>query len=432
MVEFDPLLDSSSMSAQDWAAIAMAVKENYHLFDGFVILHGTDSLAHTASALSFMMSNLGKPVILTGAQAPIFALQSDAVDNLLGSLIIAGTFVIPEVALFFHHKLYRGNRTTKVSSSSFEAFASPNCEPLAKVSGLGIAVNWALVLRPTSIAEFDVTTDLDTTHVACLRVFPGIKPEMVDAVLRLPGLRGLILETFGMGNVPGGADGPLTRVVRDAIARGVVVINVSQCVSGFASPVYAPATHLGRAGVIFGLDLTVEAALTKLSYLLARPGPPSPADVAAQLTRSLRGEITELPTTSFSHPSSPLDSAAQRLTPAQTAFAALGYAIQRHDISAVRELLAGEGTLKLLTRADYAGNTAVHLAAISGDATIMRELLQRGASVHERNRADNSPLFLATLSGQEDCAALLRQAGAHLSVEELEHGPWRQITARST
>src|SRR5690606_31451788 len=108
-----------------------------------------------------------------------------------------------------------------------------------------------------------------------------------------------------------------------------------------------------------------------------------------------------------------------------------GYAIQRHDISAVRELLAGEGTLKLLTRADYAGNTAVHLAAISGDATIMRELLQRGASVHERNRADNSPLFLATLSGQEDCAALLRQAGAHLSVEELEHGPWRQITARS-
>ena len=424
MLEFDPLLDSSSMSAQDWAAMAMAVKDNYHLFDGFVILHGTDSLAHTASALSFMMSNLGKPVILTGSQAPIFTLQSDAVDNLLGSLIIAGTFIIPEVALFFHHKLYRGNRTTKVSSSSFEAFASPNCEPLAKVNGLGIDVNWSLVLRPTTIAEFNVATDLDTAHVACLRVFPGIKPEMVDAVLRLPDLRGLILETFGMGNVPGGADGPLTRVIRDAIQRGVIVINVSQCVSGFVSPVYAPGTHLGRAGVIFGLDLTVEAALTKLSYLLARPNL-SRADVAAELTRSIRGEMTELPTTTFSHPSSPLDSAASRLTPAQSAFAALGYAIQHEDMPSVQGLLEGDGA-QLLTQADYAGNTALHLAAVSGNVAIMRELLQRGASVHERNRADNSPLLLATLCGKDDCASLLKQAGAHLSAEEVERGPWRK------
>ena len=424
MLEFDPLLDSSSMGAHDWAAMAMAVKDNYHLFDGFVILHGTDSLAHTASALSFMMSNLGKPVILTGSQAPIFTLQSDAVDNLLGSLIIAGTFIIPEVALFFHHKLYRGNRTTKVSSASFEAFASPNCEPLAKVNGLGIEVNWSLVLRPTTIAEFHVATDLDTAHVASLRVFPGIKPEMVDAVLRLPDLRGLILETFGMGNVPGGPDGPLTRVIREAIGRGVIVINVSQCVSGFVSPVYAPGTHLGRAGVIFGLDLTVEAALTKLSYLLALPTL-SLADVAAHLTRSIRGEMTELPTTTFSHPSSPLDSAASRLTPAQSAFAALGYAIQQDDIPSVQGLLEGDGA-QLLTQADYAGNTAVHLAAVSGNIAIMRELLQRGASVHERNRADNSPLFLATLCGKDECASLLKQAGAHLSVEEVERGPWRK------
>jgi len=423
MVEFDPLLDSSSMSASDWAAIALAVQENYHLFDGFVILHGTDSLAHTASALSFMMNNLGKPVILTGSQAPIFALQSDAVDNLLGSLIIAGTFVIPEVSLFFHHKLYRGNRTTKVSSASFEAFASPNCEPLARVNGLGIDVNWPLVLRPTTISPLSVATDLDTTHVASLRIFPGIKAEMLDAVLRLPDLRGLILETFGMGNVPGGADGPLTRVIKSAIERGVIVMNVSQCVAGFVSPVYAPGTHLGRAGVVFGLDLTVEAALTKLSYLLAQPEL-SRAEITARLARPIRGEMTEVPQPSFSHPASSLSAASERLTVEKSAFAALGYAIEEGDAAAVRDLLQGDGA-QLLTQADYAGNTAVHLAAVTGNVDIVRDLLERGASVHERNKANNSPLFLASLSGKDECAQLLKQAGAHLSVEEIERGPWK-------
>ena len=421
VLEFNPLLDSSSIEAADWSAMARCVRDNYHLFDGFVILHGTDSLAYTASALSFIMANLGKPVILTGSQAPIFALQSDAVDNLLGSLIIAGTYAIPEVGLFFHHKLYRGNRTTKVSSASFEAFASPNCEPLARVNGLGITVNWSLVLRPTHIAEFQVQAHLDTGHVACLRVFPGLKAEMVDNVLRMPGLRGLILETFGMGNVPGGADGNLTAVIKAAVDRGVIVVNVSQCVSGFVSPVYAPGTQLGRVGVIFGLDLTAEAALTKLSYLLAVPGL-SNKDITRRFSQSLRGEMTEIAHPTFAHPSAPLANSASRLTAEEASFTALGYAIQNNEISLVRQLLEGEG-IQLLQIADYAGNTAAHLAAVSGDTEIMRELLQRGASVHARNRADNSPLFLATLSGKEDCAELLRSAGAHLSVEEIERGP---------
>ncbi|KZZ98626.1 Asparaginase/glutaminase [Moelleriella libera RCEF 2490] len=428
VLEFDPLLDSSSISAGDWAAMASCVKDNYHLFDGFVILHGTDSLAYTASALSFIMANLGKPVIMTGSQAPIFALQSDAVDNLLGSLIIAGTFVIPEVGLFFHHKLYRGNRTTKVSSAAFEAFASPNAEPLAVVNGLGITVNWPLVLRPTSIAEFQIHQHLDTTHVACLRVFPGIKPEMIDAVLRLPDLRGLILETFGMGNVPGGPDGRLTQVIRAAVERRVIVVNVSQCVSGFVSPVYAPATQLGRVGVIFGLDLTAEAALTKLSHLLAVPDL-STQDIAAQFSRSLRGEMTEIAHPTFSHPSAPLQDTGSRLTLTEAAFTALGYAIQNNELSLVRQFLEGEGS-QLLKTADYAGNTAVHLAAVNGNPDIMLELLKRGASVHERNRADNSPLFLATLSGNEVCADLLRSAGAHLSMEEIERRPLAKYTSQ--
>lgn len=417
-VEFNPLLDSSSISSVGWTEIALTVMENYHLFDGFVVLHGTDSLAYSASALSFMMSDLGKPVILTGSQASIFALQSDAVDNLLGSLIIAGTFVIPEVCLFFHHTLFRGNRTTKVSASAFEAFSSPNCEPLAKVTSLGVDVNWTMVRRPTRIAEFHVTKYIDTAHVACLRIFPGIKPEMVDSVLRVPGLKGLILETFGMGNAPGGVDGSLTRVIKEAVDRGIVVVNVSQCTNGFVSPLYAPGFALGRVGVVFGHDLTTEAALTKLSYLLA-VADLSYTDIAAQMANSIRGEMTEMTSPSFSHPAGAIEAPVGKLSPAESAFTALGYAIQRADLAAVLEILEGdEANYQLLQKADYAGNTAVHLAAMSASPEIIRELLTRGASVHLRNSANNTPLFLARRTANRECIELLEGAGGHLWMDE--------------
>ncbi|OTB05221.1 hypothetical protein M426DRAFT_22085 [Hypoxylon sp. CI-4A] len=419
-IEFSPLLDSSSISSVGWTQIASTIKANYHLFDGFVVLHGTDSLSYSASALSFMMEDLGKPVVLTGSQASIFALQSDAVDNLLGSLIIAGTFVIPEVCLFFHHTLFRGNRTTKVSASSFNAFASPNCEPLAKVTSLGVDVNWALVRRPTKIAQFQVTSYLDTAHVACVRIFPGIKPEMVDSVLRVPHLRGLILETFGMGNAPEGVDGSLTKVIASAVERGVIIVNVSQCTSGFVSPLYAPGFALGRAGVVFGHDLTSEAALTKLSYLLALPDLAA-AEIAARMGVSLRGELAELVTPSFSHPTIPETATAGRLLSASdAAFATLGYAIAAGDVAAVNDILeeAKHGVVvveeALLQRVDYMGNTAVHLAAVGPDPAILKELLVRGASVHVRNRANNTPLFLAQKTGNAECVRLLREAGASL------------------
>lgn len=412
--EFPELLDSSSISSAGWTQIATTIQNNYFLFDGFVVLHGTDSLAYTSSALSFMCAHLGKPIILTGSQASIFALQSDAVDNLLGSLIIAGTFMIPEVCLFFHHNLFRGNRTTKVSASSFDAFASPNCEPLAKVSAMGAKVNWNLIRRPKSIAKFDVQTNLDTAHVACLRIFPGIKPEMIDGVLRLKGLRGLILETFGAGNAPGGEDGGLTAVIKAAVERDIVIVNVSQCQSGSVSPLYAPATVLGNAGVVFGHDLTTEAALTKLSFLLALPGLDY-ADITSQMQISLRGEMTEAGSMQFSHPPNEVP----EISTNQQAFTALGHAITKGDVDAVIQLLEGD-QCGLLAAKDYAENTAVHLAAIGPDSQVLRELLGRGASVHVRNRANNTPLFLAEQLGATEHVKLLVESGAHLHVEEAE------------
>lgn len=295
VLEFDTLLDSSSIDAKGWTQIATTIQRNYATFDGFVVLHGTDSLAYTASALSFMFANLSKPVILTGSQAPIFALQTDATDNLLDALILAGHFRIPEVCICFHHKLFRGNRCTKVSADHFDAFGSPNLDPLAVVTSSHIKINWELVLRPSSRDrlrnELQVQSDLGTSHVACLRIFPGIKPEMIDAVLRVTGLRGLVLETFGAGNSPTGADNALIAIFADAVQRGIVIVNVTQCLTGSVSPLYAPAMVLGKAGIVPGYDLTTEAALTKLSYLIALPNI-TPTEVSLRMATPLRGELS--------------------------------------------------------------------------------------------------------------------------------------------
>lgn len=350
MLEFEQLLDSSNIDSDGWDQIARAIYRNYQLYDGFVVLHGTDSLAYTSSALSFMLQNLGKPVILTGSQAPMSELQNDAQDNLLGALVIAGHFMIPEVCLFFNFKLFRGNRATKVSADDFDAFSSPNLLPLATISSLRTNVQWSMVHRSKSVLPFSLQMKLDTAHVACLRVFPGIRPEMVDLFLRAEGLKGLVLETFGAGNAPTGHDSAMTKVLADAVKRGIVIVNVTQCLSGSVSPLYAPATVLGRAGVVFGQDLTSEAALTKLAYLFSLGL--SPEDAAKRMSVSLRGELTETSRTHFEHPRSGL------MTPEVSNLTALGYAIQDGDLAGVKEVMRGEARW-LLNDIDYSGNTPV-------------------------------------------------------------------------
>ncbi|KAL9598291.1 MAG: hypothetical protein Q9219_004592 [cf. Caloplaca sp. 3 TL-2023] len=409
--EFDRLLDSSSIDAEGWTQIAETVYRNYRLFDGFVVLHGTDSLAYTCSALSFMLQNLGKPVLLTGSQAPISELQNDATDNLLGSLIIAGHFMIPEVCLFFNYKLFRGNRATKVSASDFAAFASPNLQPLAVINSSKTVVSWELIHRPTDIQPFSIHTHRQTAHVACLRIFPGIKPDMVDAVLKVDGLEGLILETFGSGNAPGGPDGALTKVFEAAVNRGIVIVNVTQCMTGTVSPLYEPAMRLKRAGLVPGHDMTTEAALAKLSYLLSQNL--SVKDIAHRMTVSLRGELSEHRATAFQHPRE------RGLPPHLAELTAMGYAIASGNVAGVSD--AVKGNLQwLLSEADYSGNTPLHVAATSPSIELLEMMLSKGASVHVRNKAGRTPLFLAANAGFVESVKLLRASGAHLHAEEVE------------
>ncbi len=282
---YDPLLDSANLGMREWVRIAADIGEAYDGYDGFVVVHGTDTMAYTASALSFLLQGLGKPVVLTGAQIPLAHLRNDALDNLLGALVIAGHYRIPEVTIFFHHKLLRGNRATKIDAVGLDSFASPNHPLLAEV-GVDVDVRWDLVRAPGETLRVHGSL---SPHVAALRLYPGITRVVLENFLRPP-LAGLVLETFGSGNAPD-RDAELLAALREASDRGVVIVNVTQCLRGRVSPSYAAGRALMDAGVVPGADMTPEAALTKLAHLLAQDLPID--EVRARASRSLAGELTE-------------------------------------------------------------------------------------------------------------------------------------------
>ena len=283
--EYTPLLDSSNMGLEDWARIAEDIGRHYDDYDGFVVLHGTDTMAYTASALSFMLDNLAKTVVLTGSQIPLAQLRNDAVDNLLGALTIAGHYEIPEVCLYFRSKLLRGNRAQKQDASGLDAFQSGNFPPLAQV-GTDIEVRWDLLRTPPA-ARLSVQTAMDP-NVAALRLFPGITADILKNFLRPP-LRGLVLETYGTGNAPD-RRADFLDALREATARGVVVVNCTQCHRGTVNTSYAAGAALAEVGVVGASDMTPEAALTKLCYLL---GAGTSAEEARKaMAEDLRGELT--------------------------------------------------------------------------------------------------------------------------------------------
>lgn len=288
VLEYEPLLDSSNMTIENWIRIADDIAASYDHYDGFVVLHGTDTMAYTASALSFMLEELAKPVILTGSQIPLTQLKTDAVDNLLDALMLAGLFEIPEVSLHFHHRLLRGNRARKVDAVGLDAFRSTSYPALAEV-GIEIEVAWEHVRLPPR-TPFRVRTHL-SPNVASLRLYPGLTEGVVENFLRPP-LEGLILETYGMGNGPDQRPELLSALEAGSM-RGVVIVNVSQCERGAVRPSYASGKALADAGVVSGHDMTPEAALTKLSWLLGSGLPRD--EVVRRLGEDLRGELTIRP-----------------------------------------------------------------------------------------------------------------------------------------
>jgi L-asparaginase len=285
--EYDPLLDSSNMTPREWVKIARDVEANYDRYDGFIVLHGTDTMAYTASALPFLLGNLRKPVIITGSQIPLCEIRNDARENLITSLMLAANYAIPEVCLYFGGKLLRGCRSTKVSADGFAAFDSPNFPPLGNV-GIDIEVNWDLV-RAARGAKKLVVKELKRPIVSALRLFPGISPELVRNVLRPP-LQGLVLEAYGVGNGPS-QDREFIAALKEAVDRGVVIVDCTQCLEGTVDlHEYAAGSALARAGVISGFDMTAEAALAKLYYLWGLGY--SSARVKEEMQNDLRGELT--------------------------------------------------------------------------------------------------------------------------------------------
>ena len=294
-LQFEQPLDSSNIKPEHWQRMAEVVVDNYDRYDGFVILHGTDTMAYSATALSFILQNLAKPVIFTGSQLPIGVLRTDGKENLITAIEIAATYdrigmpMVPEVCIFFQSYLLRGNRSKKFSAEQFNAFASPNYPPIAEV---GVHINYAHHYIRHAISNENLTPHYNfDRNVVVLRLFPGISPSIVRSVLNIHGLKGLVLESFGTGNAM--TDDWFIEELRSAVDRGLVIVNASQCIGGGVEMGrYDTGNRLQNAGVIGGGEMTTEAVIVKLMFLLGQDY--SPEKVSKLMSTNIAGELNEM------------------------------------------------------------------------------------------------------------------------------------------
>jgi len=290
-------IDSSNVTPARWAELARIIRDNYAECDGFVVLHGTDTMSYSASALSFMLENLAKPVVFTGSQIPMGIMRTDGRENLITAIEIAaarrpdGSPVVPEVSLYFQNRLMRANRTSKLSAEALNAFDSCNYPPLAEV-GVNIFYNSDDILHPCERATCEplrISERMDE-NVVIIKLFPGITERTLRSMLAIEGLKGVVLETFGTGNAP--TDSWFIDSLADAIARGITIVDVTQCRSGAVDmQLYETGLRLQNIGVVCGRDMTTEAAVTKLMWLLGKNLPKN--ELLEMLSRPLRGEFNE-------------------------------------------------------------------------------------------------------------------------------------------
>ena len=287
--EYDELIDSSNMTPANWNAIARDIQCHYDDYDGFVILHGTDTMAYTASALSFMLNGLKKPVIITGSQIPFAELRSDARANLIGAMLLAARKDLPEVCLYFGNTLYRGNRSSKLDASGFSAFDSPNYPSLGEM-GIRLRLNKQYIL-PTPEEAFGVS-EVSDVAIGTVHLFPGISSKVIENTLQQP-VRGLVILTYGAGNIPS-QDKTLVELIRQACERDIAIVNCTQCAKGRVDMTgYETGMVLKECGVIDAHDMTIECTISKLSWLLSQEHDMS--TVRQLMSDSLRGELTKTP-----------------------------------------------------------------------------------------------------------------------------------------
>ncbi|TQV84388.1 type I asparaginase [Aliikangiella coralliicola] len=287
LIEMNSLIDSANLQPEHWYKIATILVNNWYDYDGFVVLHGTDTMAYTASALSYMLQGLDKSVILTGSQIPMIEPRSDAINNLFNAIDIAGNHCVPEVCIYFSGRLLRGNRSTKLTSIGLEAFDSPNFPWLGEYS-VPFKLNDKLFLKRGS--NHFIVPEFSNQQVVMLQLYPGFSAQLIEAAIETTNVKGIVLQSFGMGNISD-KNSILIDILKKAIDKGIVVFNVSQCRYGrVKQDVYGSGSVLNRIGVVSGHDMTVESALTKLHFLLACHL--SPKYVCQQLTQPLSGEMT--------------------------------------------------------------------------------------------------------------------------------------------
>ncbi|RKP21005.1 asparaginase-domain-containing protein [Rozella allomycis CSF55] len=422
ILEYSPLLDSCDMSMDEWIRIATDIELNYHSYDAFIVLHGTDTMAYTASALSFLLEDLGKTVIVTGAQVPIGEVRTDATNNILGALMVAGHYQIPEVGLFFNNKLYRGNRSVKANAMDFDAFESPNQKPLVKM-GININVNWGLVLRPDNISQMRAQKTMNS-NVGSLRLFPSISETTIRSFLAPP-MQGVVLQTFGVGNAPTRPD--LLSALKEASDRGVVIVNVSQCRKGNVSDVYATGRALTEVGVIPGSDMTLECALTKLSYLLGKGYPPD--EVRRLMKKSLRGEMTSsVDKNLFSFSNSEFlknifsavkaENSQEKDFVQQSIFPVLHISAASKGCKGILEKLLNETNCAYINCYDSNAKTMLHVASAKGHYELVEYLIMAGANVHLKDSGNKNSLITAIMNNQIEIATLLIKAGARITVDD--------------